>query len=82
MGAFSYQKHKRKTIKNLQYYLNVCDYLGEDMTPEQAQKLMDQAKQNLSINDIDRLKNSVGLTGPFITEISQYNAEMGGLNRY
>jgi len=68
-------------MKNLQDFFNVAFFLGDEMTDEQASRLMDEAKQNLSIADIETLLHELPGT-PFYTEVSTYNAEMGGLNRY
>jgi len=42
-------------MKNLQDFLNVAFFLGDEITDEQAARLMDEAKQNLSIADIETL---------------------------
>ena len=66
--------------EKLQKYIYAASFLGDDMTEEQATKLMDDAKQELSIEEIQILMQNVG--GAFYGELSQYNAEMGGLGRY
>ena len=67
-------------MKTLDDFINICDSLGDEMTEEQAERLMDEAKQTLSISEIEILHDNVG--GKFYTQISQHNAEMGGFNRY
>lgn len=67
-------------MKTLQDFINVAEFLGDEMTEEQASRLFDQAKNELSITDIKKLHDNVG--GLLYRELSQYNAEMGGLSRY
>ncbi|AYK20508.1 hypothetical protein [Aeromonas veronii] len=40
--------------------LNIVTFLGDEMTDEQAQRLMDQAKSCCSIADMERIKDAVG----------------------
>lgn len=65
-----------KTINEL---LAIADFLGDDITDEQAENLMDEARQ-LSISDRERILNVVG--GKFYTQMSMHDGEMGGLSRY
>jgi hypothetical protein len=57
----------------------VEQFLGSEMTDEQAMKLMDEARQ-LSIADREELL--MDCSGPLYTEMSMHDAEMGGLGRY
>lgn len=61
-------------------FLAINDFLGENITEEQCKRLMDKAKRELSKDDLTFLLNNV--CGPMYTELSMYNGEMGGLNRY
>jgi hypothetical protein len=58
----------------------IAEFLGNEMTDEQATRLMDDARE-LSIADRERLVNVLP-GGPLYTEMSMHDAEMGGLSRY
>ena len=58
----------------------IAEFLGDDMTDEQATRLMDMAR-GMSIADRERLYDAIP-GGPLYTELSMHNAEMGGLYRY
>jgi len=64
----------------LRDFINIANFLGEEMTEEQATRLMDEAKDHLSISDIEILAQNC--SGEFYTQVDMYNAEMGGLSRY
>ena len=66
-----------KTVNEL---LAIAEFLSDEMTDEQASRLMDEARQ-LSIADRERLLNALP-GGPLYTELSMHNGEMGGLCRY
>jgi hypothetical protein len=68
-------------MKTLRDFLNLADFLGDEMTEEQAIRFMDEAKQVLSIAEIEVLLNELPGTALY-TEVSMYDAEMGGLSRY
>lgn len=68
-------------MKKLQDFLNLADFLGDEMTDQQASRFMDEAKQCLSIAEIEVLLEALPGTSLY-TEVSQYDAEMGGLSRY
>jgi hypothetical protein len=51
----------------------ICDFLGEDMTEEQAQSLMDQMKANLSKAEMEMAYES--LPGKMYYYLSEYRAE-------
>lgn len=58
----------------------IAEFLDDEMTDEQASRLMDEARQ-LSIADRKHLLNT--LPGrPLYTEMSMHDGEMGGLCRY
>jgi hypothetical protein len=59
--------------------LAITRFLGDALTDQQADELMDAIRE-LSIEDRERILDQVD--GPFYTEMSQHNAEMGGLSRY
>lgn len=65
---------------NLNELLVVAEFLGNEMTEEQAERLMDEAR-NLSIEDRERLLNTLP-GGPLYTEMGMHDREMGGLSRY
>jgi len=68
-------------MKNLNDFLNVAEFLGNEMTEDQASRLAEEAKIVLSIGEIETLlRNLFG--GPLYGELSKYDAEMGGLSRY
>tara|TARA_R110000744_G_C19371646_1_gene562777 strand:+ start:14757 stop:14966 length:210 start_codon:yes stop_codon:yes gene_type:complete len=67
--------------KNLGEFLAIANFLGDDMTEKQASALMDEAKSNLSISDKEILMATVDC-GEMYYELSQYDAEMGGMSRY
>ena len=56
---------RTRTIEQL---LDLADFLGEDMTSEQAARLMDDARQ-LSIADKERMLDKLHAT-PLYTEMS------------
>jgi len=66
-------------MKTLDQILAIVDFLGDNMTDEQSIQLMDEARQ-LSIAEQEVLLSRTN--GPFYTEISMYDGEMGGLSRY
>ena len=68
-------------MKTLQDFLNLAHFLGDEMTEDQASRFMDEAKQCLSISEIEILLQRLPGTALY-TEVSLYNSEMGGLNRY
>lgn len=68
-------------MKTLSEYLAIANFLGDEMTEEQASKLMDEAKRDLSIADFEAFMANVE-SGAMYYELSVYDAEMGGLSRY
>ena len=58
----------------------IAEFIGDDMTDEQATRLMDEARE-MSIAGRERLLNALP-GGPLYTEMSMHDAEMGGLSRY
>lgn len=60
--------------------LAISEFLGHEMTDEQAQRLMDEARE-LSIADKQYLLQQLP-GGPLYTEMSMHNGEMGGFSRY
>lgn len=67
-------------MKTLKEFIAVAEFLGDAMTDEQANRLLDEAKQELSIAQIETLCQYC--TGPFYTALTEYDGEMGGLSRY
>lgn len=67
-------------MKTYKEFLAIINFLGEDMTEEQAIQLMDEAKEALSLYEINALYSKC--FNAMYSELSQFNAEMGGLNRY
>lgn len=67
-------------MKTVNEYRAIINFCGSDMTEEQASRLMDDMKHDLSIDDIQALYESVE-GGVMFTELSMYNGEMGGLMR-
>lgn len=60
----------------------IIDFLGDNMTEEQASDLMDKAKESLSISEIETLYYQEPYGLAFYTGLSMYDGEMGGLSRY
>ena len=58
----------------------IAEFLGNDMTTEQATRLIDDARE-LSISDRESLLNTLP-GGKLYTEMSMHDGEMGGLSRY
>ena len=58
----------------------IAEFLGADMTDEQATRLMDEARE-LSISDRERLLDTLP-GGQLYTEMSMHDGEMCGLSRY
>lgn len=65
---------------NVEQILAITSFLGDDMTQEQSENLMDEVRQ-LSIADRERVLHSVDIGGLY-TEMSMHDGEMGGLWRY
>ena len=61
--------------------LAIANFLGDKMTDEQSVRLMSEAKNGLSISEIEQLYAELE-GGPLFTEVSMYDGEMGGLGRY
>lgn len=72
-------------LKTVNDFVALVQFLGADMTPEIASKIMDRAKQSLSMSDIEGLVDIMAQCDggdDMITELSQYEGEMGGFGRY
>ena len=67
-------------MKTLREFIAIANFLGDDMTEDQANKLMDEAKAELSQTDIETLSANVG--GSFYTAISEYHGECGIIPGY
>lgn len=67
--------------KTLNEFLAIANFLGDDMTDEQASQLMSDAKRELSIAEMEVFMVNVE-SGSMYYELSVYDAEMGGLGRY
>ena len=65
---------------NYQTILAIVEFLGEEMTDEQAAKLMDECRFFCSISEMEKLRDQ--LTGPLYTLITMHEGEMGGYGRY
>jgi hypothetical protein len=65
---------------NAENIIAIANFLGDAMTDEQAVQLMDEARQ-LSIADCEYIMDRIN-GGPFYTEMTMYDGEMGGLSRY
>ena len=64
----------------LKKFIYIDQLLGDAMSEEQATKLMDDIRNELSIEEIQILKDNV--SGPLYSHLSEYDGEMGGLSRY
>lgn len=67
-------------MKTLKDFIVISEFLGSEMTEEQTTRLIDEAKQSLSISELEILTDNV--SGSLYTELSQHRAEMGGYSRY
>lgn len=67
-------------MKNLHYFLNLVEFLGDDMSQDQAIRIVDEAKRELSMNDMERFKANA--TGEIYYLLSEFEAEMGGFERW
>lgn len=56
-------------------YHAIIDFLGSDMTDEQAERLMDEMRRDLSPYQIRELQSVA--CGQLYTDISMYCGEMG-----
>ena len=65
-----------KTVNEL---IAIAEFIGDEMTDAQAERLMDDVRE-LSLADREILLNALH-GGPFYTEMSMHNGEMGGLSR-
>lgn len=61
--------------KTLNEFISILDFLGDEMTEKQAERLMDQARHHLSVDEMQTLCE--WSNGPMYSELSQFNAEMG-----
>lgn len=60
---------------NLNDFINIANFLGDDMTEEECSKLMDKAKEELSSDELTTLSANVG--GDFYTSVRENMAERG-----
>ncbi len=60
--------------------LTIADFLGDEMSDAQAERLMDECRR-LSMADRERILAAVE-GGPLYAELSMHAREMGGLSRY
>jgi hypothetical protein len=67
-------------MKHLDRIIAIAEFLGDKITPEQSTQLMDDARQHLSIAEMEVLKDHV--SGSLYTDVSMYEGEMGGFQRY
>ena len=68
-------------MKLVAEFIAIAEFLGDDMTDEQAERLMDEARADLSIADMALLLDKLP-GGAFYTQLSMYSGEMGGLHWY
>ena len=68
-------------LHTLDQFLTVVNFLGDDMSQQLASDIMSFAKQRLSIEDMEILMRNCDDSAIY-TELSMYDAEMGGLSRY
>ena len=64
------------TVQNI---LAIAEFLGDEMTDDQAIRMIDEIKK-LSIADREIIYQHI--EGRLYTEMSMHNAEMGGLHNY
>jgi hypothetical protein len=69
-----------KTMKHLDRIIAIAEFLGDNITSEQSAQLMDEARQHLSIAEMEILKDHA--QGDLYTSVSMYEGEMGGFARY
>lgn len=63
---------------NLNEFLAVVEFLGENMTDTQADELMDKAKEELTPGEISILgHNSLFYNGKLYSAVSEYEGECG-----
>ena len=67
-------------MNHLERLIAIIDFLGNDISQDQAEQLMSDARENLSIAEMEILKAEA--TGALYTLLSMYDGEMGGLSRY
>jgi len=67
-------------MKTLREFIAIDDFLGDAMTEEQATRLMDEAKRELSQADIETLAANV--SGPLYTDLTEYYGECGVIPGY
>lgn len=58
-------------------FINIANFLGEEMTEEQSTRLMDQARAELTTDEIEILAPNVVGCGDLYTQSREYMAEMG-----
>lgn len=68
---------------SVEQIFSVLEFLTTEITEEQMGRLIDEVKK-LSISDQERVIRELpeGIAYDFYTDLSEYNAEMGGLSRY
>ena len=66
--------------KDYDRILGIIEFLGDCITDDQCAELMDQIKRDLSKAEQEQLLGEA--VGPIYTDLSQYNAECGGFERY
>ena len=71
------------THKNYQFFASLLTYMAEEDMPEKAiSNLLDDAKQHLSYEEIERLMYHDSMPSGFYTALREFDAEKGGLPRY
>lgn len=68
-------------MSNVENIAAIANFLGSEMTEEQAKRLMDEARSSCSISDLEWLSSVIGGSA-FYTELSMHEGEMGGYSRY
>jgi hypothetical protein len=67
-------------MSNLARFIAIIEFLGDGITEEQSARLMDEARSELSIIEMQELKEHC--SGALYTDLSMYEGEMGGFDRY
>ena len=63
----------------LSQFLTIAGFLGDDITDEQASRLMNSARQSLSLAEIELCLEDIRCAGMYL-HLSMYKAEMSRAN--
>jgi hypothetical protein len=67
--------NKEELKMRVEDFLNIANFIGDEMTDDQASRLMSDAKRHLSISELEHLLSELPGT-PFYTELTMYEVQL------